>query len=104
MICGKNGDFVLTIGERSFCQNNIKHNLPLNCPLIVMKHILREQIGDGDINSIPIVLIILDHLMRIITPQQCIYPYHDSAMKASGKNLDSQSVLNLIAFKLAIEY
>ena len=49
-----------------------------------------------------IVLIILDHLMRIITPQQCIYPYHDSAMKASGKNLDSQSVLNLIAFKLAI--
>ena len=66
-----------------------------------MKHTLREQIGDGDINSIPIVLIILDHLMRIITPQQCIYPYHDSAMKASGKNLDSQSVLNLIAFKLA---
>ena len=50
------------------------------------------------------VLIILDHLMRIIKPQQCIYPYHDSAMKASGKNLDSQSVLNLIAFKLAIEY
>ena len=51
-----------------------------------------------------IVLIILHHLMRIITPQQCIYLYHDSAMKASGKNLDSQSVLNLIAFKLASEY